>query len=117
MAQQTQQQLTERRRQLGFQAGGEALGFIERFGTQPISGFGGFGALPQRTLGAMPQVQAGEARFTRPTGQQAFYTLSPEILENLENIVGSEQKKRQLDIESLAQAYKTNQNLTRTLPL
>ena len=113
LAQQTQQQLNEKRRQLGFQTGNEALGFIQQYGSQPVSGFGGFSSLPQRTLGGTPQVQAGVAGFTRPGAQQAFYSLSNDVLDN---IIGSQQRARQLDIEDLAQGYRTNYNLGRTLP-
>lgn len=113
LAEQTQQQLNEKRRQLGFQAGGEALGFLQQYGTQPVGGFGGLSTLPQRTLEGTPQVQAGVARFTRPGTQQPFYSLSEDVLSG---IVGTQQKQRQLDIEDLAQAYRTETALGRTIP-
>lgn len=113
LAQETQQEISEKRRQLGFQAGSEALGFIERFGSRPISGFGGLSSLTQRTLGEAPQVAGGSAQFARTGRQLPFYSLSTDVLDG---IVGSQQKQRQLDIEGLSQAYRTNRNFGRTLP-
>lgn len=107
----TQSQIDENRRKLGFEAYGKAGIYAEKYGGllgEKIPG------TPQ--LANAPRVLQGEGGFARPGGTSAFYSLSDDVYSNL---VGSQEKERVTGNRALAQdreeLYRTNQTQTRNL--
>ena len=86
-----QRQVEQGRRQLGFQAGGQALQFASRFG---------IGALPSLNIGEAPRALAGQGTFERGARELPFYQLSPETFEALQT--GTEEFARRGAIQTRA---------------
>ena len=82
LAQETQSSIDTNRRNLGFQAGSQALAFAQQYGARE---------LPQTNIQEAPRVVAGQSTFQRPTGSSAFYNISPSIVDGL---VGSQEYER-----------------------
>lgn len=111
LAQGTQRQLDQQRRQLGFSAGTAGIEFARRFGTQ--AGF------PSPTLPRPARVLGGSSSFIREGGEVPFYEISPSLLEG---ITGTEQfaqraatKSREAELEGLfrqEEALKQQRQLT-----
>ena len=101
LAEQTQQEIDERRRQLQFQVGGVQREFAQQFGTSQTPSF---------SLGGRPQVEAGGG-FSRG-GEQPLYELSPETYQGL---VGQQEFLQRGQVKSraseLEEAFRTQQGL------
>ena len=110
LAEGTQRELEEKRRDIQFKAGTVTREFAQKYGGAE---------LPSVSLGATPRALPGEAAFQRPGGTSPFYELSPEVYQGL---VGSEEFGRRSAIRSraseLEEAFRQQQTLpTRFLSL
>ncbi len=83
LAQGTQEQIDQARKQAQFNAGQSARQFAQDWGTAQ---------LPTATLGATPQVKAGQSEFVRGGSQTPFYELSGDTYSGL---IGSQDYARQ----------------------
>lgn len=90
LAQDTQAQIDQARRQLQFNAGTTVRNFAQQYGTPPSE----FSTIP-----GAPQVAAGESRFLRSGAQTPFYELSPDVYSGL---VGSKQFEQRAAVQSRA---------------
>ncbi len=110
LAQGTQEQIDQARKQAQYGAGQSARQFAQEWGTAQ---------LPTPTLGATPQVQAGQSAFVRGSSASPFYQLSPDTYSGL---VGTQEYNKQVAEKTRASelegAFRGQQELkTRSLTL
>lgn len=98
LAQETQQQLEERRRTLSRAAESTAGQFAQQYGGQ---------AMPTPTITQAPRVLSGIGTFERPQGVSPLYNLSNEVYDNL---VGAKQYEQEAEkrrrASELEQSYR-----------
>ena len=105
LAFETQRTLDDKKRELGFAAGSEAINFIQNQGSRN---------LPESPMLDETRVLPGQANFQRTPGvQRPYYSLSPDLMDN---IVGEQEKSRATGIRSLAQEYEGLYRQGRTIP-
>jgi len=103
LAGETQRGIEERRRQVGFQAGTAGMEFARQYGAE---------ALPTTTIGATPQVVAGQAGFERTGQRTRFYEISPSVFEGL---IGERQREQEVAktrrVGELESAFRTQEEI------
>ena len=104
LATETQQDITNKRRDLSFGASQDVGQFAEQYGTPSQSEF--------PTLSQAPTVSAGAFNFSRPSGSSPLYNLSPDVYNNL---IGSQQYEeeaaKRTRASGLEEAFRSNEVL------
>lgn len=96
--------IADKRRELGFTAGTEAIDFVKNYGSAN---------LPTAPNLGETRVLPGQSSFQRTGNQSPYYSLSSGLLDN---IIGEQEKSRATGIRSLAQEYEGLYRQGRTLP-